>query len=112
MIKIKIKEEDKICLINIGGFVTEENAKEFIQEYKETIKEIKPSQYRLVIEPRNFKTDSEDILKNSFRMFFKTGFKDIILVDIDSLTENIKLNKLEKKFFLSRIKIVKSMDEM
>ncbi len=111
MFKIKIKEEEKVCLIHIGGFVTKENIDEFLAEYKENVKQIKTAQYALIIEPRDFKTDSEEMIKNSFRRFLKTGFKSIIIVDKDFMQENIKLSKLERKFFFSRVKVVSSIEE-
>ncbi|SHH13087.1 hypothetical protein [Tepidibacter thalassicus] len=111
MVKMKINEEKNVCLIDIGGFVTKENINKFLKEYKENIKKIKPTKYKLIIHPKEFKTDEEDVIKTSFRKFLKTGFKKIFIVDALGLTDNIKLNKLERKFFFSRVKIVNSIEE-
>ncbi|SHK23339.1 hypothetical protein [Tepidibacter formicigenes] len=111
MLKIKINEEENIFLIDIGGFITKDNIDRFLKEYKDSIKKIKPSKYKLIINPKEFKTDENNILKASFRKFLKTGFKKILIVDTLGLIDSIRLNKLEKKFFFSRVKIVNSIEE-
>ena len=45
-------------------------------------------------------------------MFMKTGFKNMYVVDKYSMMDNINLSKIEKKFFFSRVKVVKSINEI
>ncbi len=112
MFKINVSEKDEIFLINVGGNISKEEVNEFFIEYKESIKNIKKSKYNLVVNPHSFETDEENAMKNIFKKFMKSGFKRIYILDKIGIKENLKLSKLEKKFFYSKVTIVNSMDDI
>ena len=87
--------------------------KGFIRDYKTQIKGIKTNKFNLVIEPNTFECENEADIKNVCIMFYKTGYRKIYLVDPNNyIMSNIKLSGLEKKMFLSVVKIVKSSSEI
>jgi hypothetical protein len=60
-----------------------------------------------------FECENEADIKNVCMMFYKTGYRKIYLVDPNNyIMSNIKLSGLEKKMFLSVVKIVKSSGEI
>lgn len=112
MFKINVSEKDETFLINVGGNISKEEVNEFFIEYKKNIKEIKTSKYNLVVHPHEFETDEEHAMKNIFKKFMKSGFKRIYILDKIGIKENLRLSKLEKKFFYNKVTIVNSMDEI
>ncbi|WFD09220.1 hypothetical protein [Tepidibacter hydrothermalis] len=112
MFKINVSEEDSMFLINIGGNISKEEVNEFFIEYKENIKEIRTSKYNLVVHPHEFETDEAHSIKSIFKKFMKSGFKRIYILDKIGIKENLRLSKLEKKFFYNKVTIVDSMTEI
>ncbi|MCT4507512.1 MAG: hypothetical protein N4A48_01915 [Tepidibacter sp.] len=112
MFKINVSEEDKMLLINVGGNISKEEINEFFIEYKENIKEIKASRYNLVVQPHEIETSEENSIKSIFKKFMKSGFKRIYILDKIGIKESLRLSKLEKKFFYSKVTIVNSMSDI
>ncbi|CAH2212673.1 hypothetical protein [Tepidibacter aestuarii] len=112
MFKINVSEQDSMFLINVGGNISKEEINEFFIEYKENIKKIKTSKYNLVVHPHEFETDDESAMKSIFKKFMKSGFKRIYILDKIGIKENLRLSKLEKKFFYNKVTIIDSMDEI
>ncbi|KXZ39508.1 hypothetical protein SAMN05661008_00306 [Alkalithermobacter thermoalcaliphilus JW-YL-7 = DSM 7308] len=114
MYKIEIDNDVKVVLITVGGYFNEEQGKELINEYKKVVKEIKPKQYSLILDPSSLKSSYSDIestIRNAFKLFIKAGFKEIIIIEKESFLDEMNLGKIEKKIFLSVIKIIPSLEE-
>ena len=113
MIYSQVMQDQNKVYIKVDGYVSNSDIKGFIRDYKTKIKGIKTNKFNLVIEPNTFECENEADIKNVCMMFYKTGYRKIYLVDPNNyIMSNIKLSGLEKKMFLSVVKIVKSSSEI
>lgn len=113
MIYAQVLPQENKVYIQVNGYVSSKDIKNFVSDYKSKIKGIKTNKYNLVIEPSMFECENESDIKNVCMMFYKTGYRKIYLVDPQNyIMSNIKLSGLEKKMFLSVVKIVKSSNEI
>ncbi|MGL5752719.1 MAG: hypothetical protein ACRCXT_19430 [Paraclostridium sp.] len=113
MISVQVVENQSKVYIKVEGYVSSNDVKVFTSDYKSKIKGIKTNRYHLVIEPNSFDCENDKDIKNACMMFYKTGYKKIYLIDPQNyIMSNIKLGPLEKKMFLSAVKILKSQNEI
>ncbi|MGL4796769.1 MAG: hypothetical protein ACRDB0_02780 [Paraclostridium sp.] len=113
MISSQVLQDQGKVYITVDGYVSSTDIKRFVSDYKNQIKGIKTNRYNLIIEPSMFDCENESDIKNVCMMFYKTGYKKIYLVDPQNyIMSNIKLSGLEKKMFLSVVKIIKSSNEI
>ena len=113
LIKFYIEESEKRIYVSVSDYIYTRDLKEFINNYKRTMKTIRPAQYRLIIEPRYFECENENDIKQVFVTFIKTGFKKIYLVDpYGEFNKNIKLGSMERKIFFNSVKIIRNVNEI
>lgn len=113
MVKFYIEESTKRIYVSVSDYIYTKDVKEFIMSYKRTMKNIRPAQYKLVVEPRTFECENENDIKQTFVTFIKTGFKKIYLVDPHGeFKKNIKLGSFERKIFFNSVTIIRSIDEI
>lgn len=113
MIYSQVMTEENKVYIKVDGYVSNNDIKKFIQEYKSQVKGIRTNKFNLVIEPELFDCENESDIKNICMMFYKTGYRKIYLIDPNNyIMSNIKLSGLEKRMFLKVVKIVKSYGEV
>lgn len=107
MINMNINEEEKKVYIDVSGFISKREANDFLNTYKQTIKNKKSSLYKLVVSPSFFECEDEDDIKTICMAFLKTGYKKIYLVDEENyIMNNLSLKPIEKKLFLKSVKVV------
>ncbi|MEW9080877.1 hypothetical protein [Terrisporobacter glycolicus] len=107
MIDININEEEKKVYIDVSGFISKREANNFLNTYKQTMKNKKSSSYKLVVSPSFFECENEDDIRTVCMAFLKTGYKKIYLVDEENyIMNNLSLKPIEKKLFLKSVKVV------
>lgn len=107
MLNLNHVEVEKKIYITVDGYLKSQDVKNFMIEYKQFLKTIKPYQYKLIVEPRYFECENEKDIKNVCMTFMKHGYKKIYLVDEeDYIMSNVKMSSLERKVFLSAVKVV------
>ncbi|WP_434797183.1 hypothetical protein [Terrisporobacter vanillatitrophus] len=107
MINMSINEEEKKVYVDVSGFISKREANNFLNTYKQTIKNKKSSLYKLVVSPSFFECEDEDDIRTVCMAFLKTGYKKIYLVDEENyIMNNLSLKPIEKKLFLKSIKVV------
>ncbi|MGL5692530.1 MAG: hypothetical protein ACRCXA_00510 [Peptostreptococcaceae bacterium] len=107
MIICRVADIEKRVYVDVSGYITKKDAKEFLANYKSTIKGIKLNQYNLVVTPSIFQCEDDDDIRSTCMMFFKSGYKKIYLVDEnDTLIKTLSLKPMEKKLFLKAVKVV------
>lgn len=107
MIDININEEEKKVYIDVSGFISKREANNFLNTYKQTMKNKKSSSYKLVVYPSFFECENEDDIRTVCMAFLKTGYKKIYLVDEENyIMNNLSLKPIEKKLFLKSVKVV------
>lgn len=104
---MSINEEEKKVYVDVSGFISKREANNFLNTYKQTIKNRKLSLYKLVVSPSFFECEDEDDIRTVCMAFLKTGYKKIYLVDEENyIMNNLSLKPIEKKLFLKSIKVV------
>lgn len=107
MINMNINEEEKRVYIDVSGFISKKEASNFLNTYKQTMKNKKSSLYKLVVSPSIFECENEEDMRTVCMAFLKTGYKKIYLVDEKNyIMSNLSLKPIEKKLFFKSVKIV------
>ena len=102
-----INEDEKMVYVDVDGFISKKEVKNFQNTYKQTMKNKKASLYKLVVTPSFFECEDEEDIRTVCMSFLKTGFKRIYLVDEKNfIMNNLSLNPIEKKLFLKSVKVV------
>ena len=102
-----MNEEEKKVYIDVSGFISKREANNFLNTYKQTMKNKKSSSYKLVVSPSFFECEDEDDIRTVCMAFLKAGYKKIYLVDEENyIMNNLSLKPIEKKLFLKSVKIV------
>lgn len=110
MINMNINEEEKRVYINVGGFISKKESKNFLNTYNQNIKGKKSSLYKLIVSPAFFECEDEADIRSVCMTFLKTGYKKIYIVDEENyIMNNLSLNPIEKKLFLRSVKVVNTM---
>lgn len=111
MLSMNINEEEKRVYINVSGYITKRDANNFLNTYKQTMKNKKASLYKLIVDPEYFECEDDEDIKKVCMTFYKSGFKKMYLVDKENyIMNNLTLKPLEKKLFLKAVKVVSTMD--
>ena len=104
MYKMELKTNEKIFLITIGGFMTEEESISFIAEMKKNIKNINPTQYNIVVDSRELKTSSPQLvglMEEAMTLLTTTPFKtrySIMPKNIIATSQVKRVSKENNKF--------------
>ncbi|RDY24995.1 hypothetical protein CHF27_001990 [Romboutsia maritimum] len=111
MIRANIEESEKRVYIDVSGYISSRDANKFLSDYKNMIRNIKSSQYRLVVSPSSFECENNNDIRTVCMAFLKTGYKKMYLVDPKKeLINSMSLGTIEKKLFLKSVKIIQSLD--
>ncbi|HSQ87282.1 hypothetical protein [Romboutsia sp.] len=113
MINVRISEGEKIVYVEVSGYITSNEAKKFLNEYKQMTRQIRSAQYRLVVTPSIFECENNEDLRMICMSFFKNGYKKMYLVDPNNYIMGImNLGKLEQKLFNKSVKVIRSVKEI
>ena len=111
MITSRVSESEKRVYVNVNGYITKKDAREFLANYKNSTKGMKLSQYNLVVTPSVFECEDNEDIRTTCMAFVKSGYKRIYLVDEKkSLMSAMSLKPMEKKIFLKSVKIVSNIN--
>lgn len=107
MILSRISENEKRVYVDVSGYITKKDVKEFLNKYKGMSKSIKFSQYNLVVTPGVFQCEDNNDIRTTCMTFLKSGYKNIYLIDEqNTLMKNLSLKPMEKKLFLKSVKVI------
>ncbi len=113
MIDISINEEEKRVYIDVGGFISKQEAINFLNTHKNVMKNKKASLYKLIVTPSLFECEEENDMKMVCMHFFKAGYRKIYIVDKDNhIMKDLSLKPIERKVFLKAVKIIDSKDSI
>ena len=97
MYKIELKTNGKILLINMSGFMTQEESISYIKELKKNIKDISPTQYSIVVDSRELKTFSQQLLgsiEESMSLITNTPFKKRYTIIPKSIIATMQIKRV------------------
>lgn len=107
MISTTILENEKKVIVDVSGYISRNDAKRFIMEYKEVTKGLKTSQYRLIVNTSLFECENNEDIRNVCMTFYKSNFRNMYLVDPGNhIMSTMSLGPLEKKMFMKAVKVV------
>lgn len=113
MITARIVESEKRIHVDVSGYITSNDAKKFIGEYKQMTRSIKSSQYKLVVIPSVFECESKEDLRTVCMSFYKSSYRSMYLVDPNNYIMSImSLGPIEKRMFLKVVKIVSRKEDV
>lgn len=113
MININMSDAQKIVYVEVSGYITSNDAKNFLNNYKKMTRNIKPSQYKLVVTPSVFECENNEDIRSICMYFLKNGYKKMYLVDPDKyIVGNMNLGKIEQKFFNKSVKVIASVNDV
>lgn len=113
MININMSDVQKIVYVEVSGYITSNDAKNFLNNYKKITRNIKPSQYKLVVTPSVFECENNEDIRSICMYFLKNGYKKMYLVDPDNyIVGNMNLGKIEQKFFNKSVKVIASVNDV
>ncbi|MCR8745409.1 hypothetical protein [Romboutsia lituseburensis] len=113
MINMRVSNTDKAVYIDVSGYISSNDAKKFINEYKQNVKGIKFNQYKLIVTPSIFECENIEDLRSVCMTFFKNGYKRMYLIDPENyIMGNMNLGKIEQKLFNKAVKVVPSINQI
>lgn len=113
MIDFNILQDKKEVLVNLFGNISKDEAINFLQKHKDSTKNIKNSNYKLIVNVNEFEYENNDVMKKVCISLYKSGYKKIYIIDkTGQMIDNINLSSFERKMFLKFVNIVKSKDDI
>ena len=113
MINVRIEENLKTVYVDVGGYITNDEANLFLEKHSQITKKLKKSQYKLVVIPSKFECENDNDIKSVCISLYKSGYRKIYMVDPKGYMINtVSLSYIEKKMFTKVVKIVKSLDDI
>ncbi len=113
MLSMKIAEAEKTVYVDVSGYITTKEANEFLNSHKQNTRNLRNSQYKLIVTPSVFQCESDEDIKKMCISLYKSGYKKIYLLDPnDYIMKTISLSSFEKKLFTKAVKTVKTTSEI
>lgn len=113
MINIRIEGSEKRVYIDVNGYIGINESKKFLNEYSKLIKQIKSSNYNLIIKLSSFECERKEDIRTICMSFLKTGFKNMYIVDSNNyIMSNMSLGPIERKIFKKSVKVVSSINDI
>lgn len=114
MIKIDIDPIKKTFKVTVSGMVTANEAREYLNNYEQSIKKIDPKQYTMIMDAREQKTVTQDVislLEEAIKMYADTPFAKKYAIIIDSAVAMLQVKRVGKDDLSQQFEFVKSLDE-
>ncbi len=113
MINANISNNDSTVYVDVSGYVSHNEAMNFIQNYKQMTRNLKSNQYKLVVTPSIFECENNEDIRTVCMSFLKSGYKKMYLVDPRNyIMNNLSLGTMEKKIFNKSVKVVNSISDI
>ena len=107
MIVARVSEGENRVYVDVNGYITKREAKDFLLNYKKMINGMKLSKYNLVVTPKAFQCEDNSDIKTTCMAFLKSGYKKIYLLDeSNNLMNTMSLSSIERKLFLKSVKVI------
>lgn len=100
MYKMEIKTNEKVFLITMSGLMTEKESVSYIEELEKNIKAINPTQYSIVVDTRELKTTSQQLIglmEQAMELITNTIFKKRYSIMPKSLVATMQVKRVAKE---------------
>lgn len=115
MYKINVNSLQKRFEVNASGMFKKEEAIAFLDELEEKIKTINPKEYTLVINAKDQKPSTPNVVplqEKSIKLYVSTPFAKRYSIVIDSAITNNQIKRLGKEELLENITFIQSIEEV
>lgn len=99
MFNMEVDRSKKLFTINASGFFSEQEGKDFINEYKSKTKEFDPKEFTMILNGRGLKTSTQDVavqLKDALKLYAQEPFKKKIMIQQASSVGKMQTQRLSK----------------
>lgn len=96
--EIKLNNLAKTVSIHLAGDAEADKVQDFINLYNRTVKQINPNEYDLVVDCRELKVGSQDMidgLTGVLSMYKETGFNKVIF-EIENIVVKMQINRVAR----------------
>lgn len=113
MYKIEVDSVKKAVKIVVSGMLSQDEAKNYLEELSDTCSKINTNNYALIIDAREQKAVSQDTIpymEKAMKFYIDTPFKKRITVVLESAIAMSQVNRVGKKE-LEEFEMAKSIEE-
>ena len=114
MYNFEVNPAKKTFLITTSGMFKKEEAIEFIEEFEKKIKTLDPKQYTLIINAKEQKPSSPDVLplqEKAIGLYLNTPFAKRFSIEFDSIITMQQIKRVGKNEMLDGFTFVNSLEE-
>ncbi|MER2110513.1 MAG: hypothetical protein ABS899_06550 [Desemzia incerta] len=105
---ITVNETEKKVFLFVSGKAEPEAIQGFFNDYSQTVSDIKPSEYELVVDCKEMQVETPDMLEQlaaSFNLYKETGFKEITF-EVNSAILKMQINRIVRQVNLTNANVV------
>ena len=97
---IDLKEDKKMMHIKVWGFFKQEDAQNFIEDYKNIVSNINAENYTLAADSTGLKTSAQEnipLLKSCMEMYMDDNFDNIAIINPDNMIAKNQAKRIAKE---------------
>jgi hypothetical protein len=102
-------------VVTVGGFISPDEAKSFVDEYESIIKNLDTKNTCLILDGRELKASTQDMLpmlQGCFQLYMRDDFKKVFMINFVSSVTNSQVARVAKEIgFTERYEMVSSVEE-
>lgn len=105
---ITVNEKEKTVFLFVSGKAEPEAVQGFFNDYSQTVSDIKPFEYELVVDCKEMQVETPDMLEKlaaSFSLYNETGFKQITF-EVNSAILKMQINRIARQVGLTNAQII------
>lgn len=111
----KFEHKGKSILVTVGGFITTDEAKSFIEEYETVIKSLDTKNTYLILDGRDLKASTQEMLpmlQGCMMLYMRDNFKKVFMINFASSVTNSQVARVAKEIgFDSKYEMALSIEE-
>lgn len=111
----KFEPKGNALLVTVGGFITPEEGKSFIEEYESIIKSLDTKNTSLILDGRDLKASTQEMLpmlQGCMMLYMRDNFKKVFMINFASSVTNSQVARVAKEIgFDSKYEMVPSVEE-
>lgn len=112
MIFANILDDEKKVIVDVSGYISSKDAKQFLAQYKQMTKNVRTSQYKLVVNTSLFECENNEDIRAVCMAFYKSNYRHMYIVDPNNyIMSTMSLGPIEKKMFMKSVKVVSKKED-
>lgn len=107
---ITVDTKEKKVFLFVSGKAEPEAVQGFFNDYSQTVSNINPSGYELVVDCKEMQVETPDMLEKlgaSFSLYNETGFKQITF-EVSSAVVKMQINRIARNVGLTNAQVIEA----